>query len=66
LTHLCPDCRRVKHLLSLYNTRVYDVLEQVLIRNTLKQEHKIKVEIKSDITKKEKMLKKPDCMGASS
>jgi hypothetical protein len=46
--------------------RVYDVLEQVLIRNTLKQEHKIKVEIKSDITKKEKMLKKPDCMGASS
>ena len=55
LTHLCPECRRVKHLLSLYGTRVYDVLENVLVRNTLKQGNKIKAEIKCDI---DKMLKK--------
>ena len=33
LTHLCEKCRRVKHLINLYEDRVYDVLENVLVRN---------------------------------
>jgi len=31
-SNLCGKCRRVKHLLNLYEDKVYDVLEEVLVR----------------------------------
>jgi len=31
-SNLCDKCRRVKHLLNLYEDRVYEVLEDVLVR----------------------------------
>ncbi len=31
-TNLCNKCRRVKHLINLYEDRVYEVLEDVLVR----------------------------------
>ena len=32
ISNLCTNCRRVKHLISVYDTKVYDVLEDVLVR----------------------------------
>jgi len=32
ITNLCDKCRRVKHLINLYDHKVYDVLEDVLVR----------------------------------
>ena len=47
-THVCEKCRRIKHLLNLYGDRVYEVLEEVLVRTDEKQENKIKQEIKKE------------------
>jgi len=47
-THVCEKCRRIKHLLNLYADRVYEVLEEVLVRTDEKQEHKIQQEIKKE------------------
>lgn len=47
-THVCEKCRRIKHLLNLYGDRVYEVLEEVLVRTDEKQEHKIQQEIKKE------------------
>ena len=51
-THLCEKCRRVKHLINLYQDRVYDVLENVLVRNEEGQQKKESQEITKDIEKK--------------
>ena len=32
MTNLCDKCRRIKHLLNLYEDRVYEVLENCLVR----------------------------------
>jgi len=40
--YLCVKCRRVKHLLNLYEDSVYETLEKVLVRDKKQQEHKIK------------------------
>ena len=32
IANLCTNCRRVKHLISVYDHKVYDVLEDVLVR----------------------------------
>jgi len=53
-THLCVKCRRVKHLINLYEDRVYEVLENVLVRNQEGQLKKETQEISRDIEKKEK------------
>lgn len=52
VSHLCPECRRIKHLLNLYEDRVYEVLENVLIRNQEGQLKKESQEIAKDIEKK--------------
>jgi len=52
--HLCAKCRRIKHLLNLYDGRVYEVLENVLIRNEEGQLKKESQEIQKDIDKKER------------
>lgn len=51
-TYFCERCRRVKHLLNLYEDRVYDVLENVLVRNDEGQKKKESQEISKDIEKK--------------
>jgi hypothetical protein len=40
--YLCTKCRRIKHLLNLYEDDVYETLEKVLVRTQPQQEHKIK------------------------
>lgn len=57
VSRFCPKCRRVKHLLNLYEERVYDVLENVLVRAGDKQDNKIKVELKKEIESKEYNLR---------
>lgn len=47
-THICEKCRRIKHLINLYGERVYEVLEEVLVRAEDKQENKIQQEIKKE------------------
>tara|TARA_R110000803_G_scaffold116476_1_gene185072 strand:- start:816 stop:1250 length:435 start_codon:yes stop_codon:yes gene_type:complete len=54
---LCAKCRRVKHLLSIFNERVYEVLEEVLIKNEDEQDVKIKEELKIELTKNEYNLR---------
>lgn len=55
LVHLCPPCTRVRHLLSIYGDSVYQVLEDVLVRNKKQQNYKITkiknkgLEVKDDI-----------------
>ena len=51
-TNLCEKCRRIKHLINLYEERVYEVLENVLVRNTEGQLKKESQEISKDIEKK--------------
>lgn len=53
VSRFCIKCRRVKHLLNLYEDRVYEVLENVLVRAEDKQDNKIKVELKREIQTKE-------------
>ena len=53
----CEKCRKIKHLINLYNERVYEVLEKVLVREPDKQENKIKAEIKTEIEKKSYSLR---------
>ena len=53
---LCSKCRKVKHYLSLYGDRVYEVLDSVLSRDIEKQNNKIRAEIHEEINKKEDQL----------
>lgn len=55
-THICEKCRRIKHLINLYNDRVYEVLEEVLVRTKEKQEYKIQSEIKKEKEEIEKKI----------
>lgn len=45
MSNFCDKCRRIKHLLNLYDDRVYEVLEAVLVRDKEQQEKKINKEI---------------------
>ncbi len=46
----CKDCRRIRHLINLYGLeKVGEVLERVLVRDTSKQEHKIRDCLKDEI-----------------
>lgn len=55
-THICEKCRRIKHLINLYEERVYEVLEAVLVRSEDKQELKIQQEIKKEKEEIEKKI----------
>ena len=50
-TNLCTKCRKIKHLINLYSDEVYMVLDEVLVRDRLKQQHKIKKIISSGVDK---------------
>tara|TARA_R110002153_G_scaffold24682_1_gene78608 strand:- start:599 stop:850 length:252 start_codon:yes stop_codon:yes gene_type:complete len=56
--NLCSKCERIKDYLSLYDDRVYEVLDSVLSRDKDKQENKVNVEIQKEINDKEVSLKK--------
>jgi hypothetical protein len=60
ITSLCQKCRRIKHLLNLYQERVYEVLEEVLVRKEKQQEHKIKNELVKEKKTLEEFEKKVD------
>ena len=55
----CDKCRRIKHLINLYEDRVYLVLENVLVREVDKQENKVKAEINKVIEGKKFALRQP-------
>jgi len=48
MTHLCDKCRRIKHLINLYDERVYEVLENCLVRKEHAIQHKEKQELKHE------------------
>jgi len=56
----CTKCKRIKHLINIYGERVYEVLEEVLVRTPKQQENKLKYEIKKEIEKKEYDLRSKD------
>ncbi len=56
IANLCDKCRRIKHLLSVYDDRVYDVLDNVLIRNEKAIIAKEKIEIGVEKEKIDKKL----------
>jgi hypothetical protein len=54
---LCSNCRRIKHFISIYKSRVYEVLDSVLSRTDDKQKIKEADEIKKEIENKEHNLR---------
>jgi len=61
LTYFCPDCTKIKRLINLYDKRVIEVLEAVLIREEDKQQIKIKQELDKEsikIDEKKKQMNK--------
>jgi hypothetical protein len=56
ISNLCNKCRRVKHLLNLYDERVYDVLENVLVRTEKGINNKSTIELKAEKEKVEKKI----------
>jgi len=60
LTYLCDKCREQKHLKLLYGDRYDEIVKNVLLRTKNKQEHKIKEEIKKDISSKKKEIETGD------
>lgn len=57
---LCTKCRRIKHLLSLYHSRVYDVLDKVLITSPAKEKELCKEELKNEIREQVKKVQGSD------
>ena len=55
----CSKCQKIKHYLSLYQNRVYEILDSVLSRCEEKQDNKIKLEINNEIENKKYNLRKP-------
>jgi len=49
----CHNCKKIQDLINVYGNRVYEVLEEVLIRKESQQKHKIVNEIKKEISRKE-------------
>tara|TARA_R110000823_G_scaffold184596_1_gene317081 strand:- start:24 stop:260 length:237 start_codon:yes stop_codon:yes gene_type:complete len=60
MTHLCEKCRRIKHLLSLYQSRVYDVLNKVLISSPAREKELVREELKNEIRSQVKKVQESD------
>lgn len=50
-TNLCDKCRRIKHLINLYDDRVYDVLENCLVRSEQQIQNKENLILKHESNK---------------
>ena len=55
--YYCDKCKRIQDTIAIYGDRVYEIIENVLMRCEEKQEHKIKEEIKKEIETKEHNLR---------
>ena len=51
MNYYCNDCAILKRTISLYGTRVHEVVNEVLIRKPEQQKHKIKKELTNEETK---------------
>jgi len=51
MTHLCDKCRRIKHLINLYDDRVYEVLENCLVRTEQQIQNKEHLILKHESNK---------------
>ena len=58
LTYYCVNCRRIKHLINLYGSRVYDVLEKVLVISEPEENDVIEDVINNDIKNKRDYINK--------
>ena len=56
-SYLCSKCKKVKHYISIYDDRVYEVLDSVLSRTKDKQDNKVKAEIQKEIENKKYNLR---------
>jgi len=52
--YYCSSCTKLKRTISLYGDRVYEIVEEVLIRKPAQQGNKIKQELKKEILEKTK------------
>ena len=52
LGYYCHNCKKIQDLISVYGKRVYEVLEEVLVRKEAQQKHKIVQEIKKEVNRK--------------
>tara|TARA_R110000744_G_scaffold368559_1_gene478506 strand:+ start:199 stop:405 length:207 start_codon:yes stop_codon:yes gene_type:complete len=52
LGYYCHNCKKIQDLISVYGKRVYEVLEEVLVRKEAQQKHKIVQEIKKEVSRK--------------
>lgn len=57
VSKFCNKCRKIKHLINLYGDRVYEVLDEVLVKNEKEQEEHIQEELKNELTKTEYNLR---------
>ena len=57
IANLCDKCRRIKHLISVYDDRVYKVLDNVLVRNEKAVLAKEKIEVTAEKSKIDNRLK---------
>ncbi len=55
--YYCEKCKRIQDTIAIYGDRVYEIVENVLMRTPDKQEYKIKDEIKKEIETKEHNLR---------
>tara|TARA_R110001632_G_scaffold114166_1_gene225443 strand:- start:71 stop:334 length:264 start_codon:yes stop_codon:yes gene_type:complete len=56
----CDKCKKIKHYLSIYEDRVYEILDNVLSRDLDKQNNKIKLEINNEINNQTEKLNNSD------
>jgi hypothetical protein len=57
LGYFCTSCKRIQDLINIYEKRVSQVLEEVLVRTNKQQENKLKIALKQEIEKKEYSLR---------
>ena len=52
----CSECSKLKRLINLHGERVYEILDNVLLRKEDKQKNKELLEIKKEVKEQEKKL----------
>jgi len=55
--YFCNECKKIQDLIHIYESRVYEVLDSVLVRNKKQQSYKISKELKKEIEQKKYNLK---------
>ena len=55
---LCSKCEKIKHLIKIYDDKVYETLDRVLIRTEKGLESKTKSELVDEKSKLDDLIKK--------